>query len=153
VHYALLDTGGIAPNVVQAHARVRYSIRARDLPGMNELVGRVSKIAQGAALMTETKVEMKIVSAVSNILPNTPLEHALHGIMEELGPPHCDETDKNFARQIQSTLTDKDIETVYYSIGMDPSDRPLADFIVPLDAKRNPQIGSHEGGAGGWGWP
>jgi len=57
VHYALLDTGGIAPNVVQAHARVRYSIRARDLPGMNELVGRVSKIADGAALMTECRLE------------------------------------------------------------------------------------------------
>ena len=95
VHYALLDTGGIAPNVVQAHARVRYSIRARDLPGMNELVERVQKIAQGAALMTETSVEMKIISAVSNILPNTPLEQALHAIMEELGPPHFDETDKN----------------------------------------------------------
>jgi aminobenzoyl-glutamate utilization protein B len=26
---------------------VRYSIRARDLPGMNELVARVHKIAQG----------------------------------------------------------------------------------------------------------
>ena len=74
VHYALLDTGGIAPNVVQAHARVRYSIRARDLPGMNELVARVNKIAQGAALMTETKMEMRIISAVSNVLPNTPLE-------------------------------------------------------------------------------
>jgi aminobenzoyl-glutamate utilization protein B len=57
VHYALLDTGGIAPNVVQAHARVRYSIRARDLRGMLELVQRVKKIAEGAALMTETKVE------------------------------------------------------------------------------------------------
>src|SRR5204862_1523717 len=121
VHYALLDTGGIAPHVVQAHARVRYSIRARDLPGMNELVGRVHKIAQDAALMTETKVEMKIISAVSNILPNTPLEQALHGIMEELGPPHFDETDKDFAAKIRSTLTDKDIETVYYSIGMDPT--------------------------------
>src|SRR5256886_1080378 len=143
VHYALLDTGGIAPNVVQAHARVRYSIRARDLPGMNELVGRVSKIADGAALMTETKVEIKIISAVSNILPNTPLEQALHGIMEELGPPHFDETDKDFAAKIRSTLTAKDIETVYYSIGMEPTDRPLADFIVPLDAKRNPPIRSN----------
>jgi aminobenzoyl-glutamate utilization protein B len=150
VHYALLDTGGIAPNVVQAHARVRYSIRARDLPGMNELVERVHKIAQGAALMTETKVEMKIISAVSNILPNTPLEQALHGIMEELGPPHFDETDKDFAAQIRSTLTEKDIETVYYSIGMDPTDRPLADFIVPLDAKRNPQIGSTDVGDVSW---
>src|SRR5258705_485189 len=88
IHYAVLDTGGIAPNVVQAHARVRYSIRARDLPGMNELVARVHKDAQGAALMTETQVEMRIISAVSNILCNTPLEEALHGIMQAPGPPH-----------------------------------------------------------------
>src|SRR5246127_2333593 len=110
VHYALLDTGGIAPNVVQAHARVRYSIRARDLPGMNELVGRVNKIAQGAALMTETRMEMRIISAVSNILPNTPLEQALHRIMEDLGPPRFDEADQQFAAKIQGTLTSKDIE-------------------------------------------
>ncbi|MDE5458283.1 amidohydrolase [Bradyrhizobium sp. CSA112] len=150
VHYALLDTGGIAPNVVQAHARVRYSIRARDLPGMNELVERVHKIAQGAALMTETKVEMKIISAVSNLLPNTPLEAALHDIMEELGPPHFDETDKDFAQQIRSTLTEKDIATVYHSIGIEPTDRPLADFIVPLNAKRNPQVGSTDVGDVSW---
>ena len=150
VHYALLDTGGIAPNVVQAHARVRYSIRARDLPDMNELVGRVHKIAQGAALMTETKMEMRIISAVSNVLDNTPLEQTLHRIMEELGPPHFDEADKAFAAKIQSTLTDKDIASVYHSIGMDPTDRPLADFIVPLDAKRNPQIGSTDVGDVSW---
>ncbi|MEY9804863.1 aminobenzoyl-glutamate utilization protein B [Bradyrhizobium elkanii] len=150
VHYALLDTGGIAPNVVQAHARVRYSIRARDLPGMNELVERVHKIAQGAALMTETKVEMKIISAVSNILPNTPLEQTLHRIMEELGPPHFDDADKDFAGKIRATLTDKDIASVYYAIGMEPTDRPLADFLVPIDAKRNPLIGSTDVGDVSW---
>jgi aminobenzoyl-glutamate utilization protein B len=150
VHYALLDAGGIAPNVVQAHARVRYSIRARDLPGMNELVERVHKIAQGAALMTETKMEMRIISAVSNVLPNTPLEEMLHRIMEELGPPHFDETDKDFATKIRSTLTEKDIATVYHTIGMDPTDRPLADFLVPLDVRRNPLIGSTDVGDVSW---
>jgi aminobenzoyl-glutamate utilization protein B len=150
VHYALLDTGGIAPNVVQAHARVRYSIRARDLPGMNELVGRVHKIAQGAALMTETKVEMRIISAVSNIMPNTPLEETLHRVMQELGPPRFDEADEDFAAKIRATLTDKDIASVYHTIGMDPTDRPLADFLVPLDAKRNPQIGSTDVGDVSW---
>ena len=150
VHYALLDTGGIAPNVVQAHARVRYSIRARDLPGMNEMVGRVHKIAQGAALMTETAMQMKIISAVSNILPNIPLEQALHRIMEDLGPPHFDAADQDFAAQIRSTLTDKDIAAVYHAIGMDPTDRPLADFLVPLDAKRNPLVGSTDVGDVSW---
>jgi aminobenzoyl-glutamate utilization protein B len=117
---------------------------------MNELVHRVNKIAQGAALMTETKMEMRIISAVSNLLPNTPLEQALHGIMEELGPPHFDDTDKNFASQIRSTLTDKDIAAVYHSIGMDPTERPLADFLVPMDTKRNPQIGSTDVGDVSW---
>ena len=150
VHYAVLDTGGIAPNVVQAHARVRYSIRARDLPGMNELVERVHKIAQGAALMTETRMEMRIISAVSNVLPNTPLEQTLHRIMEELGPPRFDEADEEFATKIRSTLTAKDIASVYHAIGMDPTDRPLADFIVPLDARRNPLIGSTDVGDVSW---
>jgi aminobenzoyl-glutamate utilization protein B len=150
VHYALLDTGGIAPNVVQAHARVRYSIRARDLPGMNELVERVHKIAQGAALMTETKMEMRIISAVSNILPNTVLDEALHQIMEELGPPHFDQADNEFASKIRSTLTEQDIASVYRAIGMEPTDRPLADFLVPLDAKRNPLIGSTDVGDVSW---
>jgi aminobenzoyl-glutamate utilization protein B len=146
----LLDTGGIAPNVVQAHARVRYSIRARDLPGMNELVERVRKIAQGAALMTETKMEMRIISAVSNVLPNTPLEQTLHRIMEDLGPPRFDEADKQFAAKIRSTLTEKDIASVYQAIGMDVTDRPLADFLVPLDARRNPLIGSTDVGDVSW---
>ena len=149
VHYALLETGGIAPNVVQAHARVRYSIRARDLPGMNELVERVHKIAQGAALMTETRMEMRIISAVSNLLPNTPLEHALHRVMEELGPPHFDEADKDFAAKIQATLTEQDIDSVYRTIGLDRP-TPLSDFLVPLDAPRNPMLGSTDVGDVSW---
>src|SRR5450631_4757546 len=41
VHYALLDTGGVAPNVVQSTAKVRYAVRAVDITEMNALVERV----------------------------------------------------------------------------------------------------------------
>lgn len=150
VHYALLDTGGIAPNVVQAHARVRYSIRARDLPGMLELVERVRKIAAGAALMTETKMEMRIISAVSNVVGNTPLEKAMHDILEELGAPHFDETDRAFARDIRSTLSPQEIASSWRSIGLPETEAPLADFVVPLDAPRNPMIGSTDVGDVSW---
>ena len=150
VHYATLDTGGIAPNVVQAHARVRYSIRARDLGQMHELVGRVRKIAEGAALMTETRMEMRVVSAVSNLVGNAPLETTLHAIMEELGPPHFDEEDRRFAGEIRRTLSSGDIEAVYRTIGMPKTDSPLADFLVPRDAKRNPAIGSTDIGDVSW---
>lgn len=150
VHYALLDTGGIAPNVVQAHARVRYSIRAIDLPGMLELVERVHKIAQGAALMTETKVEMRIISAVSNMVGNGPLEQALQAIMEELGPPHFDDADKRFAEQIRGTLSAQDIAAAWSSIGMRDSGAPLADFTVPAVTARKPMIGSTDIGDVSW---
>src|ERR1700722_17634805 len=71
IHYAMLDGGGVAPNVVQARAKVRYAIRARELPELWPLIERVKKVAQGAALMTETSVEARGISAVSNVLPNT----------------------------------------------------------------------------------
>lgn len=153
VHYALLDTGGIAPNVVQAHARVRYSIRARDLRGMLELVQRVKKIAEGAALMTETKMEMRIVSAVSDLLANTPLEQTMHTVMEELGPPHFDDADRAFAAEIRKTLSPQEIASIWRTIGMPDSGAPLADFLVPLDAKRNPAIGSTDIGDVSWAVP
>src|ERR1700738_2403427 len=41
IHYAMLDAGGIAPNVVQATAKVRYLIRARELPELTRLIARV----------------------------------------------------------------------------------------------------------------
>ncbi|MGL4494920.1 MAG: M20 family metallopeptidase, partial [Beijerinckiaceae bacterium] len=150
VHYALLDTGGIAPNVVQAHARVRYSIRARDLPGMLELVQRVRKIAEGAALMTETTMQMRIVSAVSNMVGNGPLETALQAVMEDLGPPPFDETDRAFAGQIRSTLSPQEIATVWQTIGMEDTGAALADFTTPADARRNPMIGSTDVGDVSW---
>ena len=150
VHYAYLDAGGIAPNVVQPRARVRYSIRARDLPGMLELVERVKRVAEGAALMTETRVEMRVVSAVSNLLGNTPLEQALHGVMEELGPPHFDAADRDFAGKIRGTLTDGDIDAVYRAIGQPRTEAPLADFLVPLDTVRDPAIGSTDVGDVSW---
>src|SRR3546814_15468438 len=85
IHYAYLDAGGTAPNVVQGRAKVRYTVRATDLPGMMALIERVKKIAQGAALMTEPTVAHQVISAVSNLLGNTPLEEARTCVEEGKG--------------------------------------------------------------------
>src|SRR3984885_10826864 len=74
IHYAVLDSGGIAPNVVQPFAKSRYAIRAADIATMRGLIERVKKIAEGAALMTETRFEAKTLSVLANLVGNTPLE-------------------------------------------------------------------------------
>ncbi len=151
VHYAMIDSGGIAPNVVQAKARVRYSVRARELPEMLELLERVKDVARGAALMTGTKVDIITLSAVSNLLPNEPLEQAMHATMLRLGTPDYDDADRAYARQIQATLSPQDLQTAYRRVGMKPKDgAPLCDEIVPMNTKRVPMIGSTDVGDVSW---
>ena len=151
IHYALLDTGGVAPNVVQAFAKVRYAIRARDLTEMNALVERVRNTARGAALMTETRLEMQTISAVSNLLPNTPLEKTMHANLLRLGPPPFDAEDRTFAEAIRATLTPQDIAAQYRRAGLPiRQDQPLADFIVPLNLRGEPMLGSTDVGDVSW---
>jgi aminobenzoyl-glutamate utilization protein B len=151
VHYAMLDAGGIAPNVVQAFAKVRYLIRARSLPELNRLIERVKKIADGAALMTETSVKATVVSAVSNLLGNTPLERALQDNLERLGPPPFDDADRATAAKFQATLSQEDIESSYRRAGVPyRPGQTLCDAIVPLDAKREPMVGSTDIGDVSW---
>jgi len=151
VHYAFLDAGGIAPNVVQASATVRYLIRGRDLVDLNHLIARVRKIAEGAALMTETKVTAKVVSAVSNLIGNTPLERAMDDAFQRLGPPDFDDADRAFAAKIQSTLTAADIEAAFRRVGLPVTKGlSLCDRVVPLDQKGEAMVGSTDVGDVSW---
>ncbi|WP_113153091.1 M20 family metallopeptidase [Nitratireductor sp. OM-1] len=151
IHYALLDAGGIAPNVVQAKAKVRYAIRSTSLPGMFALNERVQKVARGAAMMTETKVDISIMSAVANLLGNTPLEEAMQRQMDRLGPVAFDDEDRAFAAKIQDTLSDEDIHNDYLRIGLPVKDNtPLCDCVVPRDLEGVPMIGSTDVGDVSW---
>jgi aminobenzoyl-glutamate utilization protein B len=73
VHYAITDTGGKAANVVQAKAEVLYLIRAPEMAQALALAARVEKVARGAAMMTETEVEIVFDTASTNLLPNLTL--------------------------------------------------------------------------------
>ncbi len=151
VHSAILDAGGVAPNVVQAFAKVRYLIRAATLPELSRLIERVRKIADGAALMTETRVTSQVVSAVSNLLANTPLEQAMQDNLDRLGPPPFDAADRQRAAEFQATLTDEDIEAAYRRAGVPVKrDAPLCDDIIPVDARPSGGNGSTDVGDVSW---
>ena len=56
LHYAVTNTGGTAPNIVQAYAEEIYCIRAPKLDQLEEIFGRVCNVARGSALMTDTRL-------------------------------------------------------------------------------------------------
>ena len=156
VHYAYMNAGGAAPNVVQARATVRQLIRHPDLPGCQELIARVDKIAQGAALMTETKLERKVFSGVSNLLPNRPLEEAMQAELEALGPVQFDTEDRAFAAKIQATLPKGAVESNLKALNYTPhpdQDITLCDWINPLDRGGDVRAGSTDVGDVSWAVP
>lgn len=109
IHYAITDTGGSSPNVVQNHAEVLYLIRSTDNNKVKRLYERVKNIARGAALMTETNVEAVFDKACSNILSNSILEQLLYDCMKTIPLPSYTEEELAYAEQMKKTITDADI--------------------------------------------
>ena len=136
IHYALIDGGGISPNVVQAKAKVRYVVRDETTPKMMELLERVKEIAKGAALMTQTKVKTKILAGVSNLVYNETLGNIMQGNLDQLGVPEFSKEDHLYAKKYQDTLTRKDIESAYSNAGIDLVEgQVLAETVVAGDVK------------------
>ena len=136
IHYALIDGGGISPNVVQAKAKVRYVVRDETTPKMMELLERVKEIAKGAALMTQTKVKTKILAGVSNLLYNETLGNIMQGNLDQLGAPEFSKEEHLYAKKYQDTLTRKDIESAYSHAGIDLVEgQVLAETVVAGDVK------------------
>ena len=105
LHYAILDTGGSAPNVVQDHAAVKYLIRGDSSAAVRALRARVDKIAQGAALMTETEVEMQVMGGCSNILFVPTLQTTADEALHSLPVPVPTEEELAFAEKMRASMT------------------------------------------------
>jgi len=151
IHYAVTDTGGSAPNVVQAKATVRYLVRARNLPELLSLVARVKKVAEGAALMTETSVRSEVISGDANLVGNVPLEDLMFANLQRLGPPVFDDADRETALKFQATMSPEDIASSYARFGLKPKkDQPLCEEIFPLYAGDSSIVGSTDVGSVSW---
>ena len=108
IHYAITDAGGDAPNVVQSRAQVLYAIRAPKITQVKELYNRVCNIAKGAALMTETTVEIRQVAAYSNMISSKMLADHMNAYLEKLGPIPYTEQEYTYAQEFQQALSDQD---------------------------------------------
>ena len=104
VHYAILDAGGTAPNMVQSHAVVEYLIRATDQAGALELKARVDKIAEGAALMTETTVSSRVVSAYANLITIPTLQKTANEAMHDIPLPVPTDEELAYGKALQKTM-------------------------------------------------
>lgn len=110
LHYAVTNTGGISPNVVQAEAEVLYLMRAPNMKQVQDIYQRVCNIAKGAALMTGTSVDIRFEKACSDYIPNEILEKVMYDNLTSIGAPHWSDKDLETAQAFQKTFSTADIE-------------------------------------------
>lgn len=138
IHYAYLDNGGEAPNVVQGHASLLYFVRAPKLAQSREILERIKKIAQGAALMTETEVTVRILGGLSDVIPNPTAFEILSDAYLEMGGPEFDEADYAIAREFMAAMPEAERSAVIRKAAdqnhVTPEEfakRPLNTVVIP----------------------
>ncbi|MCM3653906.1 amidohydrolase [Metabacillus litoralis] len=103
IHYQITN-GGMAPNVVPDKASVYYFLRGADRKQVEELEERLIKVAQGAAMMTETSVRWEIKAGCYETLPNETLNELMYRQEEAAGPFTFTQEEEKFAEELLQTV-------------------------------------------------
>ncbi len=141
VHYAITDTGGISPNVVQGTASVLYMVRSNRVAEAVKLLARVDNIAKGAALITETTYDRVFIDGTADVLPNYTLEKVLFANMQDVPLPEYSAEDWALAESLKKTYPSSGIkgldvcydEAIKEKIASlsDNGNRAINDFLCP----------------------
>jgi aminobenzoyl-glutamate utilization protein B len=103
-HYVIPD-GGDQPNVVPQTASIWFYFRERDYPRTMAMFEAAKKMAQGAAMMTETQVDsINIIGSAWSGHFNKIIAEATFNNIKKVGLPKWDENDITLAKGIQKEL-------------------------------------------------
>ena len=99
IHYSYLAAGE-KPNIVPDYAALHYFLRTKDLKSNFELLERIKKCAQGAALMTETEFKVTIISHGPGCIQINGFNRFLYEAATKVPPLTYDEEEMAFATEL-----------------------------------------------------
>jgi len=103
IHY-IVSNGGAAPNIVPDTAELFLYARSPSLDTLDGIWGRIVKIGQGAAMMTETTLDVKILGSDNNIVANDALAKVAQKNLDEVGGFRYTAQEEHFAEELQKSL-------------------------------------------------
>ena len=102
--HRVITEGGDQPNVVPRRAAVWWYFRDSTAEGAGKLFEQAKRIAEGAALMSNTKVEVDVMSAVWPVRGNRTLAELVEREIETVGLPSWSEQEDALARAVQAKV-------------------------------------------------
>jgi aminobenzoyl-glutamate utilization protein B len=102
-HYVITN-GGDQPNVVPRNASVWYYFRENDQEHIKEMWDIGNKMAEGAALMTNTKWTSRILGTAYPQHMNKTVAEVMYENIKKVGLPTWTEADQTLAKALQKEL-------------------------------------------------
>jgi aminobenzoyl-glutamate utilization protein B len=99
IHYQIEKAGDVV-NVVPDYAQIWTRLRENDRANVDVLYERALKIAEGAALMTGTKYETKLISGIYEIQVNRTGANIMYDNLKLLGEIEYSESEIKYANTI-----------------------------------------------------
>ena len=100
MHYVILE-GGQVPNVVPEHAKLWLWVRDFERAGVEDVLARVRKAAEGAGLAAGVESKVTVQAGDYELLVNQAGARLLHANMSWLGPIAYTPEEDAFARTLQ----------------------------------------------------
>jgi len=127
LHYVTTN-GGLAPNIVPSSAEAWYYARAPHIDELVSLWRRLLKVANGAAMMTETEVSFKLVGGCYNTLANPVISDVLEeNLLSFAGKIEYTDEERAFADELQATLPEGAVAAALAVVPkLTPGDETLA---------------------------
>lgn len=156
--HSVVTHGGQAPNIVPEYAQVWYFVRAPKRQQVEDIYGRMVKIAEGAALMSGTTYDITFVTGCYDLLPNATLSDLLLEKMQQVDPMQFSEQERQFARDLQATFPAGAVERAFEhmkqastaEITPDEQGDPLWERVLPHSPTPPLMGGSTEVGDVSW---
>lgn len=117
IHYVITE-GGVAPNIVPDRACVWYYVRALRRENVEDVYRRLLLIAQGAATMTETQLEVEFMGGCYPTLNNRVLAGVIDEALRETPRPTYTQEELDFARALNETMPEQ-WQTIRDQLGCD----------------------------------
>jgi aminobenzoyl-glutamate utilization protein B len=113
-----ITAGGIQPNIIPDYGQIWWFVRDANMQAAKETFDKLTKIGEGAALMTGTTMDYQIDAAAWPQLSLKSIADVVQSNISAVGMPQWTDEEQSFARQFQRTMGAK-------AVGLNTSVTPL----------------------------
>lgn len=108
--HSIFTDAGDQPNVVPSKASIWYYFRDITYEGIMEMYDDANHIAEGAALMTKTKVSSRVLGSAWPRHFNKVIAETMYENIQNVGLPEWSEADQQLAQAVQKEVNSKNLK-------------------------------------------